>query len=190
MRILSPNTIHVSKDALKEINPSITFLDSDNKNIAGLMSKDNEIEYINGQSFIWRFDITWFPSFNKSFVAKPFQFQPQLNRKESTRQLSHMENIDSVKLNNYTESSVLFTQKQEQCVTNGCRFRHTMKDFVDLINMDESIKTIKDNPSLYNDMLKFSYLNLDAFDFDKIIDSDYLSNKLTEEKIDTKNVDE
>ena len=52
------------------------------------------------------------------------------------------------------------------------------------------IKTIKDNPALYNDMLKFSYLNLDAFDFDKIIDSDYLSNKLTEEKIDTKNVDE
>lgn len=58
MRILSPNAINVSKDDLYEINPSIVFLDSDDANIAYLMSKDNEIEYITGDSFIWRFDIT------------------------------------------------------------------------------------------------------------------------------------
>jgi len=63
-----------------------------------------------------------------------------------------------------------------------------MKDFVDLISMDESIKTIKDNPELYDDMLKFSYLNLDAFDFDKITDSDYLSSTLAEEEITSKDV--
>jgi hypothetical protein len=52
MRILSPNAINVSKDDLYEINPSIVFLDSDDANIAYLMSKDNEIEYITGDSFI------------------------------------------------------------------------------------------------------------------------------------------
>ena len=49
--------------------------------------------------------------------------------------------------------------------------------------MDESIKSIKDNPVLYDDMLKFSYLNLGAFDFDKITDSNYLSSTLTSEDI-------
>jgi hypothetical protein len=58
-----------------------------------------------------------------------------------------------------------------------------MKDFVDLLNMDESITSIKDNPDLYNDMLKFSYLNLSPFEFDKIIDSDYLSENLAENDI-------
>lgn len=71
----------------------------------------------------------------------------------------------------------------EKCSTNGCKFKHTIKDFVDLISMDESIKSIKDNPDLYDDMLKFSYLNLDAFDFDKISDPKYLSATLTSEEI-------
>lgn len=52
MRILSPNAITVSKDVLQEMNPSIAFLDNDNENLAHLMSKDNEIEYITGESFI------------------------------------------------------------------------------------------------------------------------------------------
>lgn len=58
-----------------------------------------------------------------------------------------------------------------------------MKDFVDLISMDESITIIKDNPNLYNDMLKFSYLNLDSFEFDKIIDPTYLQSALSESEI-------
>jgi hypothetical protein len=52
MRILSPNSISVSKDDLMEINPDITFLEDDNSNIAQLMSKDNDIEYITGESYI------------------------------------------------------------------------------------------------------------------------------------------
>jgi hypothetical protein len=57
-----------------------------------------------------------------------------------------------------------------------------------MISMDESIKTIKSNPDLYDDMLKFSYMNLDAFDFDKIIDPKYLSATLAEEDITIKDV--
>jgi hypothetical protein len=49
--------------------------------------------------------------------------------------------------------------------------------------MDESITTIKDNPDLYDDMLKFTYLNLDDFDFEKIVDPKYLSATLTTEDI-------
>jgi hypothetical protein len=52
MRILSPNSINVSKDDLMEINPNITFLEDDNNKIAQLMSKDNDIEYITGESYI------------------------------------------------------------------------------------------------------------------------------------------
>jgi len=52
MRILSPTAIHVSKEALKDMNSDIVFLDNDNENIAHLMSKDGEIEYITGESFI------------------------------------------------------------------------------------------------------------------------------------------
>lgn len=52
MRILSPNAMNVSKDDLYDINPKIIFLDSDDANIAYLMSKDSEIEYITGESFI------------------------------------------------------------------------------------------------------------------------------------------
>ena len=58
MRILSPNSIHVSKDDLQEIAPDIVFLEDDNENLAKLMSKDTEIEYITGEAFIWRLDLT------------------------------------------------------------------------------------------------------------------------------------
>lgn len=181
MRILSPNCINVSKDDLKEINPSIVFLDDDNASIAYLMSKDNEIEYITGDAFIWRFDITQFPSFNSSFVAKPFKFQPEMNKSESVS--FRIPHASSVKLADYKEASTLF-QTSVKCVTNACKFRHTIKDFVDLISMDESIKVIKDSPELYNSMLNFSYMNLGEFEFDKIVDKDYLSDSLAEAKID------
>jgi len=52
MRILSPNSIHVSKDDLREIAPDTIFLEDDNENLAKLMSKDTEIEYITGEAFI------------------------------------------------------------------------------------------------------------------------------------------
>jgi hypothetical protein len=52
MRILSPTAVSVSKDVLEDMNPNIVFLDNDNENIAYLMSKDSEIEYITGDSFI------------------------------------------------------------------------------------------------------------------------------------------
>jgi hypothetical protein len=58
MRIISPNTITASKEDLKNINNNIIFLEDDNKNIARLMSNDDEIEYVTGEAFIWRFDIT------------------------------------------------------------------------------------------------------------------------------------
>lgn len=90
-------------------------------------------------------------------------------------------NVDKLRM--YKESASSIFNSHEKCVTNGCKFRHIMKDFVDMISMDESIRTIKDNPQLYEDMLKFSYLNLDAFDFDKIVDSKYLSATLLEENI-------
>lgn len=189
MRILSPNAINVSKDDLQEINPDIIFLDSDDVNIAYLMSKDNEIEYITGESFIQRFDITQFPSFNSSFVAKPFQFDPKLNLKSESASFFRIPQASTVKLADYKESSVLFNASTK-CVTNACKFRHTMKDFVDLISMDESITVIKDNPKLYDDMLKFSYLNLDSFEFDKIVDPSYLSNTLTEAEIGNKDVNQ
>lgn len=104
-----------------------------------------------------------------------------MNKSESSK--INIPNIDAVKLSNYKESSVLFNAPVK-CVTNACQFRHTVKDFVDLISMDESIKSIKDNPILYNDMIKFSYLNLDSFEFDKIVNSEYLKDALIESKID------
>lgn len=58
MRILSPNSMYISKSDLQQINPDTTFLEDDNKAIALLMSKDSEIEYISGEAFIWRFDLT------------------------------------------------------------------------------------------------------------------------------------
>ena len=183
MRILSPNSINVSKDDLMEINPNITFLEDDNNKIAQLMSKDNDIEYITGESYIQRFDITQFPSFNDAFVAKPFIFQPEFN----SESIKLNNNIKLKDINQYKESALLFSTT-DGCVTNACTFRHTMKDFVDLLNMDESITSIKDNPDLYNDMLKFSYLNLSPFEFDKIIDSDYLSENLAENNITKKDI--
>jgi len=52
MRILSPNSISVSKEDLQEISPDVVFLSDDNEYIAQLMSKDTEIEYITGEAFI------------------------------------------------------------------------------------------------------------------------------------------
>ncbi len=52
MRILSPNSMYVSKSDLQQLNSDITFLEDDNKAIALLMSKDAEIEYISGEAYI------------------------------------------------------------------------------------------------------------------------------------------
>jgi hypothetical protein len=52
MRILSPQATTLSKEMLEEINPDIVFLNNENENLAHLMSKDHEIEYISGESFI------------------------------------------------------------------------------------------------------------------------------------------
>jgi len=65
-----------------------------------------------------------------------------------------------------------------------------IRDFVDLINKSESITSIKDNPALYDDMLKFSYMNLSEFEFDKIGNENYLSKKLEDFKLDITDVEE
>lgn len=52
MRILSPTAINVNKETLQDMNSDIVFLEEDNRNIAHLMSKDGDIEYITGESFI------------------------------------------------------------------------------------------------------------------------------------------
>jgi hypothetical protein len=71
----------------------------------------------------------------------------------------------------------------DRCITDSCRFKRTIKDFIELISKDESISLIKDNPTLYDDMLKFGYMNLSEFNFDDMTDRKYLSGKLYDFKI-------
>jgi hypothetical protein len=52
MRIITPHVITSTKEELRTINNKIIFLEDDNKNIAKLMSNDNEIEYITGEAYI------------------------------------------------------------------------------------------------------------------------------------------
>jgi len=93
------------------------------------------------------------------------------------------------KFTEYNESCGLMS-KDKRCITDSCRFKRTIKDFIHLISKDESITTIKKYPTLYDDMLKFSYMNLSEFDFDGIIDERYLSNKLDDIKLDKDDVAE
>jgi len=132
------------------------------------MSNESEIEYISGKAYIWRFDLTWFPSFNKAFVGA-------IGRNES----------GVTRFKEYNESCGLMV-KGKQCVTDSCRFKRTIKDFIDLISLQsksESITTIKDHPALYEDMIKFATMNLSEFDFDEIINEKYLNEKLDEFEI-------
>lgn len=174
MRIISPNTLYLDKDELQELNPDIMQLDEDNACIAQIMGKDEEIEYISGDAYIQRLDLTWFPSFNNSYVED----------KRKSKDESAISNFTE-----YKESSCLLSNK-ERCTTDSCRFKTTVKDFIHLISTDESITTIKDNPKLYDDMLKFSYMNLSEFDFDKMTDSKYLKERLDDFKLDKEDLDE
>lgn len=166
MRIISPNAMYLSKSEINQLNDEVFQLSEDNAGINELMGKDEEIEYISGNAYIQRFDLTQFPSFNKTFVSKAASGKSE-----------------SVKFKEYTESSCLLSNKNK-CITDSCRYRNTVKDFLDLISKDESITTIKDHPDLYDDMLKFSYMNLSEFNFDSIADSKYLLNKLQDFKLD------
>lgn len=175
MRIITPNVITSTKEELKTINNNIIFLEDDNKNIAKLMSNDNEIEYITGEAFIQRFDITQFPSFNYSFVNKPYKFDPIYNKNESFdfNKIKNKNKIKNVKnTSTYFSSDVI-------CSTNSCKFRKEIKNFVDIINIDKSINSTNDK-NLYESMMNFSYINLDQFDFNNIKDPGYLKNALDE----------
>jgi hypothetical protein len=58
MRIISPDTLVMSKEEISQINESILWLENDNPSLSKLMSNDDEIEYVVGEAFIWRFDLT------------------------------------------------------------------------------------------------------------------------------------
>ncbi len=178
MRIISPDAINLSKHEIDEINPDVLWLSEDNAGIAQLMSNESEIEFISGRAYIQRFDLTQFPSFNKSWVGD-IEHKGMDNKKES----------GLAKFTEYNESCGLMS-KDKRCITDSCRFKRTIKDFIHLISKDESITTIKKYPTLYDDMLKFSYMNLSEFDFDGIIDERYLSNKLDDIKLDKDDVAE
>lgn len=162
MRIITPNIITLSKDELKKINNNIIFLEDDNRQISSLLSNNNEIEFITGEAYIQRFDITQFPSFNYSFVEDPFLLDPRFNKKESVKDLS--------------KTATQFV-RNDNCITNSCTFRKQIKSFVDLINIDDSINLTKDE-NLYNSMIEFSYINLDQFDFNSIKNPNYLKQEL------------
>ena len=95
-------------------------------------------------------------------------------------------------MSTYKTASTTFlkTYTQNYCKTNSCKFRNMIKDFVDLINKNESITSIKDYPDLYDDMLKFSYMNLSEFEFDKISNVKYLTDKLKDFELDMTDVNE
>jgi hypothetical protein len=48
----------MSKEEISQINESILWLENDNPSLSKLMSNDDEIEYVVGEAFIWRFDLT------------------------------------------------------------------------------------------------------------------------------------
>lgn len=135
------------------------------------MSNENEIEYISGKAYIWRFDLTWFPSFNNTFVTK-------FGKNESVVKA----------FSEYKKASCLMA-KEDKCLTDSCKFKHTIQDFIKLISKDESITSIKTHPQLYEDMLNFSYMNLSEFDFDKMADFDYLKEKLKNFQVDINDVE-
>lgn len=172
MRIITPHVIVATKEELRTINNNIIFLEDDNKNIAKLMSNDNEIEYITGEAYIQRFDLTQFPSFNYSFISKPYKFDPIYNKSESTSF-----NIINNNLSNLKEATTSFSSNVI-CTTNSCKFRNEIKKFVDLINVDKSLNILSND--LYNSMLNFSYINLDQFDFNNIKNPQYLKQTLIE----------
>lgn len=163
MRIISPNAMYLSKNEVGQLNEEVLQLSEDNAGINELMGKDDEIEYISGNAYIQRFDLTQFPSFNRTYVGKAQE--------------------ESVKMKEYTESACLLSN-YDRCITDSCRFKRTVKDFLELITKNESITTIKDHPTLYDDMLKFSYMNLSEFNFDDIKDIKYLTDKLKDFKLD------
>lgn len=167
MRIISPNTLYLSKKEIASVNEGVHQLSDDNAGISDLLGKDEDIEYISGDAYLQRFDLTQFPSFNNAFIAKEHTF-----KSESA--------LDKFK--EYKQSSCLISDKS-RCITDSCRFRHTIKDFIDLISKNESITNIKDNPDLYDDMLKFGYMNLSEFNFDSMTDRKYLSGKLFDFKL-------
>jgi hypothetical protein len=75
--------------------------------------------------------------------------------------------------------------KNDKCITDSCKFKHTIKSFLDIINnsKDESITLINEHPTLYDDMLKFAYMNLSEFNFDEINSEKYLREKLSDFEI-------
>ena len=91
---------------------------------------------------------------------------------------------ESVNIKDVIQSACMQKEKYV-CLTDTCKYRYTMKDFVDLINKDESIIAIKDKPELYDDILKFAYFNMTDFNFNEINDRKYLQNAVdSDENID------
>ena len=158
MRILAPNSYKITKEELKNINDDILQLEDDDEHLAQMFS-GNEVEYITGPAYIQRVDLTQFPSFNRAYTSK------------------NTLKDESVNIKNIIQASCMMKEKYV-CLTDTCKYRYTMKDFVDLINKDESIIAIKDHPELYDDIMTFAYFNMTDFNFNQIDDRKYLQSHI------------
>jgi hypothetical protein len=87
-------------------------------------------------------------------VNKPYKFDPLYNKSES---LNFKNITDKFKDG---KSAATYFSSDVICSTNSCKFRNQIKNFVDLINIDNSMDNVNDK-DLYESMLNFSYINLD-----------------------------